>query len=157
VCRNSSVQEGVHGHRNSGMVASTRSRARVNLLRTIGDRATKVQRRRRGQRKAPWNGARENRRTKGERAAGAGGGRWSMVLWTCIQLKADVSICIWFRNAAQDARLVKTRADRSTGAKMGKVPDSLSLSTLLWRPDPRAQGACTWSCRVQPADCLTGL
>jgi hypothetical protein len=63
-----------------------------------------------------------------------------MVLWTCILLKADVSICIWFRNAAQDARLVKTRADRFTGAKMGKVPNSLSLSTLLWRPGPRVQG-----------------
>jgi hypothetical protein len=36
---------------------------------------------------------------KKERAASAGGGRWSMVLWTCWQLKADVSKTISFRHA----------------------------------------------------------
>jgi hypothetical protein len=49
--------------------------------------------------------------------------------WFCghvSSLKPMRRFCIWFRNAAQDARLVTTRADRCTGAKMGKGADIAS-------------------------------
>jgi hypothetical protein len=56
----SSVQEGVHRHRSSGMVTSTRSRSSVNLSRLIGDRTTKAQKKaEREHRKTRWTGARD--------------------------------------------------------------------------------------------------